>query len=311
MRFSVIIPFYNVEPFLRKCIESVLCQSYQNYEIILVDDGSTDECGRIADVYAARNANVSVIHQKNSGLGSARNTGLDSATGEYIVFIDSDDWIEADYLEEANAIIESSKPDFIHFGWYEDRGEVIQYCYDENCTNADKNELLLRLLKDDINCQVWKNIYKDSLWNNLRFPKCLYEDLYITHKALNAAKKVVCTEKGFYHYLLRSGNISNTRNAYKGRDIFWGFASRYHFCIENHIGLDLFSKVCNNAIQAVHGLSEIQSAKEIKEVADYVLHCRSTFFSHVKAKIELFCARYMTSLYILGVKMFYRFTRRR
>jgi len=310
MRFSVIVPIYNVEPFVKKCIDSLLCQTFQDFELILVDDGSTDRSGEFADAYAKSNSNILVIHQKNGGLGAARNTGLNVVKGEYVIFVDSDDWVSPRYLEIANEIIVNKKPDFIHFGWYEDSNDKSCYCHDNDCENIEKRELLFRMLKDEINCQVWKNIYRTAIWGNLRFPNRLYEDLYTTHRALYNAKTIECTDKGFYHYLLRSGNISTTRNPNKGKDIFWGFVSRYEFCADKLFEIDLFSKICCNALQAIHGLSCIHDSKEIKAVTSYVLGCSRNNSMATKTKLELLCARYMTELYILAVGFFYKYIRR-
>ena len=96
---SIIIPVYKTEPYLRKCVDSVLAQTYTNLEVILVDDGSPDDCGKICDEYAAKDSRVKVIHKENGGLSSARNCGLDVATGKYIGFVDSDDWIDPDMYE--------------------------------------------------------------------------------------------------------------------------------------------------------------------------------------------------------------------
>ena len=98
-KISIIVPVYKVEPYLRKCLDSIVGQTYQKLEIILVDDGSPDSCGAICDAYAARDERIRVIHKENGGVASARNAGLDAATGDYIGWVDSDDWIEADMFE--------------------------------------------------------------------------------------------------------------------------------------------------------------------------------------------------------------------
>ena len=98
-KISVVVPVYNVEKYLRKCIDSIINQTYKNLEIILVDDGSPDKCGEICDEYAKKDNRVKVIHKKNAGVSSARNDGIDNATGEYIIFVDSDDWLEDNAIE--------------------------------------------------------------------------------------------------------------------------------------------------------------------------------------------------------------------
>ena len=102
---SVIVPVYNVEPYLRKCVDSILAQSYSNLEVILVDDGSPDGCGAICDEYAAKDARVRVIHKPNGGISDARNAGLDIMTGDYVTFVDSDDWIDEQHLSSLYALV--------------------------------------------------------------------------------------------------------------------------------------------------------------------------------------------------------------
>ena len=114
---SIIIPVYKVEPYLRKCLDSVVQQTYRNLEIILVDDGSPDSCGAICDEYATKDERITVIHQENKGLSAARNAGLDIATGDYIQFVDSDDWIEPDALATVLSIAEDHHVDIVCFGF--------------------------------------------------------------------------------------------------------------------------------------------------------------------------------------------------
>ncbi len=115
MFFSVIMPMYNVEPYLRQCIDSVLAQSFKDFELILVDDGSPDNCPVIADEYAAKDERIKVIHKQNGGLVSARQAGIEIAAGKYVINIDSDDWIEPDYFEKAYDIINKHNPDIVCF----------------------------------------------------------------------------------------------------------------------------------------------------------------------------------------------------
>ena len=116
--FSVILPVYNVESYLRECIETILVQDFEDYEIILVDDGATDNCPAICDEYAEKYSNISVIHKKNGGLSSARNAGLDIAQGQYIWWVDSDDWIEEGALRKLWNASHQLMPDVVKFNYY-------------------------------------------------------------------------------------------------------------------------------------------------------------------------------------------------
>ena len=117
-KISVIIPVYNVEPYLRQCLDSVVNQTYKNLEIIIIDDGSPDNCGAICDEYAAKDKRIQVIHKENCGLSAARNDGLARATGEWIAFVDSDDWCELDLYEKAIACAEKTDPDIVLYSLY-------------------------------------------------------------------------------------------------------------------------------------------------------------------------------------------------
>ena len=117
---SVIVPIYNVEKYLDRCLKSIINQTYKNLEIILIDDGSPDNCGTICDEYAKKDNRIKVVHKDNGGLVKARNTGLDIATGEYISFIDPDDWIELNMYEEMIKIADETNTDIVRCGYYRD-----------------------------------------------------------------------------------------------------------------------------------------------------------------------------------------------
>lgn len=118
-KVSIIVPVYNVEKYIHKCIDSILAQTYRNLEIILVDDGSPDNCGKICDEYASNDNRIIVIHQKNGGLSAARNAGLNKSTGNFIVFVDSDDYLEISAIEDCIHYIKTNNYDILIFNWYD------------------------------------------------------------------------------------------------------------------------------------------------------------------------------------------------
>ena len=152
-KISVVVPVYNVEPYLHKCLRSVVNQTYHNLEIILVDDGSSDKSGAICDEYAAVDDRVAVIHRKNAGVGAARNIGLNAATGEWIAFIDSDDWIDMNYFEkimENEACIDLTNADVIMTGGWFEEGNQTKIARNflvpmQFCTDIEKNSLKARI----------------------------------------------------------------------------------------------------------------------------------------------------------------------
>lgn len=187
---SVIVPCYNVEEYLPKCIESILNQTYRNLEILLVDDGSPDNCGRICDEYAAKDSRIRIIHKKNGGLSDARNAALDVMTGEYVTFIDSDDYVSDDYVEYLYKIIKESgvKLSVSSYQTFVDDSSA------EICTNnplfvkiVHTNDALTGMFYQQIfDTSAWAKMYHRSLFSDgIRYPKgWLYEDLPTTYRLM-------------------------------------------------------------------------------------------------------------------------------
>lgn len=209
---SVIIPIYKVEQYLRRCIDSIVNQTYTNLEIILVDDGSPDNCSQICDEYAAKDKRIIVIHKENGGLSDARNAGLEICKGEYVSFVDSDDWIANSFVEQlVNAVIlhdaDISVTNFI----YEPRSSVAKAKPDSNIEILDSQQSVKKLWSNDYVTFVtaWGKIYKASLFTSIRFPKGkIHEDEYTTYKLLYQSKKTVFLNQPLYFYFQRKDSIT-------------------------------------------------------------------------------------------------------
>lgn len=209
-KISVIVPIYNVEPYLRRCIDSIINQTYKNLEIILVDDESPDNCGQICDDYAKKDTRIKVIHKKNGGLSDARNVGLEVCTGDFISFVDSDDWIELNTYEimmksmnEYNADMVVSNINYV----YKDK---VESKYSEGkirCFN--KEEAMKELIKDGlVQAVVWNKLYKSNLIDNLRFKvRKLNEDEFFTYKICAKAERIVYIPEALYQYRQREDSI--------------------------------------------------------------------------------------------------------
>lgn len=218
LKLSVIVPVYNVESYINRCIDSILNQSYKNIEIILVDDGSTDASSAVCDKYGQKYENIIVIHKKNGGLSSARNTGLDCASGEIVGFVDSDDYIHPYMYEclirnmvEFDADISNCKVAYLKNN---KKPKDVEYSRQAVKCYSNIDILKIGLLKDAmyIDCAC-NNIYKKSLWNNIRFPIGMYhEDRATIFQTIYLAKKIVHTDFKGYFYCLREGSI--TRSPY-------------------------------------------------------------------------------------------------
>ena len=213
-KISVIVPIYNVEKYLKRCLESILNQTYTNIEIILVDDGSTDNSGIICDKYAEKDERIIIIQKENGGLSSARNTGIDISTGEYLCFVDSDDYIENDMIEYLYCGIKKYNVDIAVCGF-----SIIYSNGRKKCITIPKNDIIyskmdaldIHLLSgyiDDITCN---KIFKKQLYENIRYPEgYLYEDMITTYKLINKANRVALCPKSKYNYCRRGDSIGGT-----------------------------------------------------------------------------------------------------
>ncbi len=212
---SVIIPVYQVEKYLDKCIASVVGQTYQNLQIILIDDGSTDRSPAICDEWKERDPRITVIHQPNGGLSRARNAGLKVATGKFVGFVDSDDWIEPNMVECLLAALQKTDADIAVGGFegFTEDSKSIPYAKAKSterslCSTGDALKRLL-LLRGFIRNFVWNKLYRRTVLSGVAFPEGrLYEDVTWTAQVIGNAKSVVCVDQIFYHYLHRPDSLS-------------------------------------------------------------------------------------------------------
>lgn len=208
-KVSVIIPVYNVAPYLNRCIDSVLAQTYKEWEIILIDDGSTDESPSICDNYGKMNKQIIVVHQKNAGLSAARNTGIDMATGNFIMFVDSDDWIHPKYIETllSTMIINHSK---MVIGEKKRCSKILPFEeHNQVAINIKKEEAIPRMLKGEW-ISAWGKLYEIDLFKNIRFPEGRNnEDYAILLYLFEQCEHITYTKNIVYYYFIREGSITN------------------------------------------------------------------------------------------------------
>ena len=235
-KLSVIVPVYKVEPYIHKCVDSILGQTYTNLEVILVDDGSPDNCGKICDEYAAKDKRVKVIHKKNGGLSDARNAGIDISTGDIIGFIDSDDYIEARMYQEMIDYMEHNNLDIVCADTNQVKGNKIKFKprYKKNYV-WNKQEALSEILNENLDNAAWNKIYKREIIGNTRFPLGrVYEDVATIYKFIYNAHKVGYLSKPYYYYVKRKGSIVTSGFNCKSRyDCFVGYIERLNFA-EKH-----------------------------------------------------------------------------
>lgn len=242
---SIIVPIYNVEYFLEQCIKSILNQPFEDFELILVNDGSPDRCGEICNEYAILDDRIKVIHKSNGGLSSARNAGLDIANGTYISFIDSDDFISRDFYESnIQYLLNHDEVDML----------VCQYCRFDSINNVliiniprilnTKKEIFEYLFSDQYVSSVWINIYKKEIFTGIRFPDGqIFEDGYILPDITNKLNSIYISNIGIYYYRVRANSImASNRNYKQWIDILITFKKMLDYMHSNDITGKLFLK---------------------------------------------------------------------
>lgn len=213
---SVIVPIYNIEEYLEKCINSIINQTYDNLEIILVDDGSTDNSGNICDEYKKIDKRIKVIHKANGGLSSARNAGLDIARGDLIAFVDSDDYLESTMYEELKDNMNKFDSDISACDFYKikknSKKRAIKIAKNNEVVFINKEIIYNTIGKyKDLFSYSWNKMYKKKLFDNIRFPNGrVFEDGFIIFDLLEKTKKVSIIVKPLYNYVYRNTSIVNT-----------------------------------------------------------------------------------------------------
>ncbi len=232
---SVIVPVYGVEAWLSACVDSLLSQTLSDFELILVDDGSPDDCPALCDFYARQDKRVRVIHQANGGLSAARNSGIDCARGEYLAFVDSDDVVAPDYLKRLYTAIRQEDADLALCA-VEDVSEEAKSLSPQVLTLPTRpgvfsgRELMAQFFAPNSTYYTvaWNKLYRASLWKELRYPAgMIHEDDAVAHLIYGLCAKVVCLDQPLYFYRLRQGSICHTQ-LHPGR--FDGVSARVAWC---------------------------------------------------------------------------------
>ena len=207
---SVIVPVYNVEKYLSKCLDSIIAQTYQNLEIILVDDGSTDGSGLLCDMYSQQDTRIRVIHQPNAGLSAARNAGLEACQGSYIVFIDSDDYVANSLCSTLLSLCLESGSDIAMCGHYDVYFDRITPTIPKENHYLSQKEAIVDLYNGKyVNPSACRKLFKKEIFTDIRFPiGKLYEDAFIIVKLLLKIRKVAITTEQLYFYVRRENSIT-------------------------------------------------------------------------------------------------------
>ncbi len=320
-KISVIVPVYNKEKYLNQCIQSILTQTYKNIELILVDDGSTDKSGDICDEWAKNDARVVVIHQKNGGVSKARNVGLEKAAGNWVSFIDSDDWLSDSLYSDAMQAIEKWEPDLIEFGYVftSKEGGVLRgsmHCLPKMQPIDRKTiyeDIISRMVHikpmDDayLPTWIWNKLYKTDIIreNGIRFDPSihLWEDGIFTVEYMQYVNSLVCLDGNYYNYRDTPGSLSKEHDPKIFEyieTIYEKYRSIYHanYDFENIVAKEY-------RFQLIHGtiLREIKGEK-IQHISEIVNRAFSS-----KKRQEYFCGFHPRNPYFAWIRLFLRCNR--
>ncbi len=265
-KISVIIPVYNVEEYLEECILSVINQTYKNLEIILVDDGSIDKSGYICDEYIKKDLRIKVIHKINGGLSSARNVGIDNSTGDYLMFIDSDDYIKLDTCELLIESIKKEKADIVICDFYRNEKENKNKKIITQTFNS-KEAIKEMLLQNNFDTSAWGKLFKKEVFKNIYFPEGkIFEDLATIYNVFDKADKIVYIAMKKYFYRIRQSSIMNSKFNKKKMDIYDIFKEINNFLLKKYS--DLIPYLRNREIKAyIHYLVSMY-ANNYKDLED-------------------------------------------
>ena len=303
LKISIIVPVYKVEKYLCQCIDSIIKQTYSNLEILLIDDGSPDRCPKICDEYGCKDERVKVIHKKNGGLASARNAGLNIATGDLISFIDSDDWIDESMYQQMLEMKFEKNADIVCCeGIHTDGKNLFDRCFccKPTGTCITGEEATKEILLDQVGSQAVKGLYDKKCWDGIRFPVgMLYEDIPTTFKAFEKANIVAYVDEAFYKYRINPKSISGSPNALKAYHQFLGFKSHYDHALLFYpeIADQCCSMTAHYAISTyLHSCTD--ASEELKQYTEEIVY----FLKEHKKDIYY---KYMPKSRAYALKIFY------
>lgn len=253
---SIIVPVYGVEAYLGRCVESLLSQTYPHIEIILVDDGSPDSCPALCDAYKARDARVQVIHQENAGLSGARNAGLSIARGDYVAFVDSDDYVAADYIKTLYELMQESEAEISQCRFAYVSGEPLE-CVKSRSYKVYRGESLMEQLYGEEEeatyfVVAWNKLYRRELFSKIRYPEGrIHEDEATTYLLFHQCRKLAFTDRVLYGYFTQ--NIKSITASFSEKRMDWLTAQEERIVFFQETGYDrllpkAYKKLCDACI---------------------------------------------------------------
>ena len=278
---SVIVPVYNVgKALIDKCVNSIIRQTYCILEIILVDDGSTDDSGRICDLWASMDKRIEVIHRENGGLSAARNSGTCKAKGKYILYVDSDDWIEDNMVEFLYRAMVKTNSDMSICGIYSTNGEkkVPLLWFEKDCVLTKEAAYAELIYNTKITSHAWNKMYKASIIKEFPFPVGkLYEDIRMMHTVFRACNKIAIVKDYLYNYYRRPESISSIPKLHNRIEFSKAFQDRYEYVLQKTpeysdlVLSQMASSIALSLVQCEFSNEDIEShKKDLKEIRAFL-----------------------------------------
>lgn len=307
---SLIVPVYNTDRYLETCLQSIISQTYKNIEIIVIDDGSTDSSPAICDAYKAKDSRVQVVHQTNQGIGASRNHGLDRIHGDYVLFVDSDDYIEATLVEKAVECLQKEKYDVIFFS----HDEITKYGIKKSVMTFD-DSLDIRtvqeyVLIDRIANFLWDKMYRSELWKNLRFSIGFqYEDLFIHPSLFLRVRTFTVMSEVLYHYnRLNDSSVTGKDNEFSS----WGRYNKFLAYKEHERVSKIFSykegeewavsRCIHEGIKSLYIDYHSVKRLSLEEKQDVLSYLKTHKSNRVKLKYKIL--QFMSNYFMDGLKLY-------
>lgn len=294
---SVIVPVYNVEKYLARCVDSILAQTYTNLEVILVDDGSTDASEKMCDEFAKKDVRVRVIHKENGGLSDARNVGMQEAKGGFYAFVDSDDYIAADYIAYLYNLLNTNQAQISVCGYkkvYENHTDMKNNTRDTDLSIKvyNSSEGLFHLLyQRGMIASAWGRLFKAELFRGICFPKGkLHEDVAVVYRLYDAAGKIVCGGEEKYYYFQRNNSIINVKFDKKRMDYIFFTNECIQYMAEHHPDLKKAAvsrhfSACFDLLSSV-GKDKTENAEEWRKLVQEIKKHRKTVLCDSNARLK-------------------------
>ena len=284
-KVSIIIPVYNVESYIDECLNSVVNQTYQNLEIILVDDGSPDKCPQICDNWAEKDYRIKVVHKKNGGLSSARNAGMDVATGSFLMFVDSDDFIEKNMVADLLQSQEQTGADVVccEINRYSQGKYVLMDIFhsDKASYTISSTQFLEKLFLTEVSCASWNKLYKKNILQGVRFPIGIYNEdiVFLFELFQNKEISVTLINKALYNYRVTPNSVTTTFGK-RNLDYLYNAQKFEKIIHKNRIDLYSFFCVYMSRVSIDTGWMLIKN-KAVNQYKEEYVYCRK----YIKSKL--------------------------